>query len=152
MPSMRTTADLWLKVPYSTKSKLRAISFGERKLAVNYSGNGAWVYLEGMVVMIGKEEWTAHLTVTKSPVADLHKDSDPWTLCHLTLDRAHSPHVFYKWDEESQSFKTTSDVIDPNGKHRSAKEHYKIEESQINDGKLVSAVKDDMKQIFLNII
>ncbi|MCP2244483.1 hypothetical protein [Lentzea aerocolonigenes] len=152
MPSTRTTEGLWRKIPYTTKDKLRAISFDQDKLDVKFSGNGAWVYLEGMEVTLGKEVFGAHITITKSPVGDLRTDSDPWTLCHLTLQRAHNNHVFYKYDPETETFKTTSEVIDPDGKHRAAKDHFRIEESQINDSKLVSAVKDDMVQIFVNII
>ncbi|MFI6102154.1 hypothetical protein ACIA8G_41950 [Lentzea sp. NPDC051213] len=152
MPSMRTAEDNWRKIPYTTKSKLRVISFDDDKVDVKYSGNGAWVYLEGMEVTLGKDVFDAHITVTKSPVGDLRTDSDPWTPCHLTLTRAYNNHVFYKWDETNQRFNTTSEVIDPKGKHRSAKDHFAIEESQINDPKLVSAVKDDMTEIFLNLV
>ncbi|MFS8099195.1 hypothetical protein LFM09_18880 [Lentzea alba] len=151
MPSMRDAEDNWRKIPYTTKRKLRVISFNEDKVDVKYSGNGAWVYLEGMVVTLDKE-YDAHITVTKSPVGDLRTDSDPWELCHLTLTRAHNNHVFYKWNEREQNFTTTSEVLDQKGKHRSAKDHFGIEESQINDPKLVSAIKDDMAVIFLNLV
>ncbi|MET8758401.1 hypothetical protein [Lentzea sp. NPDC004782] len=152
MPSTRTSAENWMKLPHVLKNKLDTISFDEKKVAVNYSGNGAWVYLEGMRVRLGDEVFAAHITITKSPVSNAKVDSDPWTLCHLTLNRAHNSHVFYEWDENAAKFRKTTNVIDRDGKHRAAKEHFRIDDSQINDPDLVNAVKEDMRLIFDSLV
>jgi len=152
MPSTHTSADNWPKLRHVLKNKLSTISFDEKKVAVNYSGNGAWVYLEGMLVTLGKDVFEAHITITKSPVSNTKVDSDPWTLCHLTLTRAHNNHVFYQWDDATATFKQTTDVIDPEGKHRAAKDHFRVDDSQINDPALANAVKEDMRVIFDELV
>ncbi len=127
---------------------LDTVKFG--KVAVNYEGDsaGGWLHLEGFEVKLpGDGTYDAHITITKPLTGDVN--SDIWHLCHFTVNKATTNHVFYEVQDDG-AFTTTGNVLDREGKNRQAKSHFS-KKDWINDKTLERAIEHEVLLIFRHL-
>ncbi|GII02407.1 hypothetical protein Pta02_44150 [Planobispora takensis] len=140
MPDVTKTIERWEAI-LSKGLGLNALNIG--KPVANYGkGDGTWLYLEGFTLKEGREEYDAHITITKSPVKKA--DSLEWTYCHFTANRAKRGHIFYQVDDNGD-YRTTTTLLNIEGKVSNGKTHYK--DDQINDASLQEAIDHDIRLI-----
>ncbi|SER28915.1 hypothetical protein [Actinokineospora terrae] len=145
MPSASETVTKWPNI-HHTLTTMVQIDFGTPSVDYEGKSDGGWIYLNGLKVTLGDTVVDAHITITKP--SKKGAGTDTWNLCHLTLTRKENPHVFYEVSDDGE-VKTTDKLIDMAGKNRKASEHYVG--NQINDAKVVNAVKSDIAQLFAHL-
>ncbi|HEX5404111.1 MAG TPA: hypothetical protein VFX16_17625 [Pseudonocardiaceae bacterium] len=142
MPSVNHSVNQWETIAGAGLG-LNVVQFDVPIATYDRKSDGAWLYLEGFRVVLGDDEYRAHITITKPPTKKA--DSDEWTYCHLTVDRAKDPHVFYEV-ASGGAFHTTTVLLNREGKQRQAKDHFPG--SRVNDPALVREMEHDMRLIF----
>ncbi|GAA3059375.1 hypothetical protein [Actinokineospora globicatena] len=145
MPSAHETVTKWANI-HHTLTTLVVLDFTTPSVDYEGKSDGGWIYLNGLTVTLDGKAWNAHITITKP--SKKGATTDTWNLCHLTITRTSNPHVFYEVTDDGE-VKTTDKLLDMTGKNRKASEHY--EGNQINDAKVVNAVKSDIAQLFAHL-